>query len=166
MHPITVSMGNFECSSNGVRFYTLYTHVVLCVVIFRSLYIDSYLKAFFGKSEAWQNAFRRFLETPPKSVNDRIVLREVMELLRTGVRYMCPRGLMILADATEVRSLQPCYFVFYSFLPPFTPAPAPPIYFPLVSFFYPRLVLFVLLMWLRCSAVSDRFHCFQCFRQS
>ncbi|CAM9181579.1 unnamed protein product, partial [Sphacelaria rigidula] len=62
----------------------------------------AYLKAFFGKSEAWQNAFRRFLETPPKSVNDRIVLREVMELLRTGVRYMCPRGLMILADATEV----------------------------------------------------------------
>lgn len=36
-------------------------------------------------------------------MNDRIALREVVDLLKTGVRYMSPRGLVALVDAAEVR---------------------------------------------------------------
>lgn len=66
----------------------------------------SYPGAFFsGETGPWENAFQRFLQISPRSVNDRIALREVVDLLKTGVRYMSPRGLVALVNAAEVRDV-------------------------------------------------------------
>lgn len=63
----------------------------------------SYVEAFFGPAGRWEDAFERFLRSPPSGSKDRAAMRDVAAFLTTGVDSMCPRGFRALANAAEVR---------------------------------------------------------------
>ena len=63
----------------------------------------SYVEAFFGPAGGWEDAFERFLRSPPSGSKDRAAMRDVAAFLATGVDSMCPRGFRALANAAEVR---------------------------------------------------------------